>query len=118
LSTEAALNLELNEWYEREEVKWQQNPWDLWLREGDRNSKFFHLSTLVRRRRNFIVEVLLPNGQWIHSRDEIENYFVDQFNELFHSSQPQIPHELDDLFLVCISHKKMPKLLVFLIPKN
>ena len=47
-----------------------------------------------------------PNGQWIHSRDEIENYFVDQFNELFHSSQPQIPHELDDLFSVCISNEE------------
>ena len=77
LELEAALHLEANAWMEREEIKWKQKSRELWLKEGDRNSKFFHLSTLIRRRRNFIAEIHLDNGHWIHSRDDIEAYFKD-----------------------------------------
>jgi hypothetical protein len=76
LSIEAALQLEINEWLEREEVKWRQKSRELWLKEGDRNSKFFHLSTLVRRHKNYITEIQLDFGRWIHSRDDIADYFT------------------------------------------
>ena len=62
LAMEAALHLELNEWLEREELKWRQKSKELWLKDGDRNSKFFHLSTMIRRRRNFISEIKLLNN--------------------------------------------------------
>ena len=77
LELEAALHLEANAWMEREEIKWKQKSRELWLKEGDQNSKFFHLSTLIRRHRNFIAEIYLDNGHWIHSRDDIEAYFKD-----------------------------------------
>ena len=83
IKMEAALNLELNEWLEREELKWKQKSRELWLKEGDQNSKFFHLSTLVRRRCNSIVEIKLDNAEWIHSRDEIERYFIAQFQNVY-----------------------------------
>jgi predicted XRE-type DNA-binding protein len=76
IEMKAALNLELNEWLEKEELKWKQKSRELWLKEGDQNSKFFHLSTLVRRRCNSIVEIKLDNVEWIHSRDKIERYFT------------------------------------------
>jgi hypothetical protein len=34
LALEAALNIELNDWYEREELKWKQKLREPWLREG------------------------------------------------------------------------------------
>ena len=88
IEMEAALNLELNEWFEKEELKWKQKSRKLWLKEGDRNSKFFHLSTLVRKRRNSIVKIKLDNVEWIHSRDEIERYFTAQFQNVYQSSNP------------------------------
>jgi hypothetical protein len=88
VEAEAALCLELNDWLEREELKWRQKSREIWLKEGDKNSRFFHLSTLVRRRRNFIREIKLEDGQWIQSRTEIDRYFAINFQNLFQSSNP------------------------------
>uniref|UniRef100_A0A2N9GPX3 Reverse transcriptase zinc-binding domain-containing protein n=1 Tax=Fagus sylvatica TaxID=28930 RepID=A0A2N9GPX3_FAGSY len=103
IEMEAALNVELNEWLEWEELKWKQKSKELWLRKGDRNSKFFHLSTVVRRRRNLISEIQLSDGQWIHSRDDIESYFSMQFQNIFQTSNPHIPPQLEGLFTPCIT---------------
>jgi hypothetical protein len=110
LELEAALNLELNEWLEREELKWKQKSRELWLKEGDRNSKIFHLSTLVRRRRNQIAEIQLEDGQWIHKRKDIEDYFTKHFLEVFQSDSPLIPQDLEGLMPPCISLEENIKL--------
>uniref|UniRef100_A0A2N9HDP5 Ribonucleotide reductase large subunit domain-containing protein n=1 Tax=Fagus sylvatica TaxID=28930 RepID=A0A2N9HDP5_FAGSY len=43
------------------------------------------------RRRNFIAGIQLANGNWIHSRKDIEGYFASEFQSIFQSSHPQIP---------------------------
>ena len=103
LALEAFLSAELNEWLEREELKWRQKSRELWLKEGDRNSKFFHLSTIVCRRRNQIIEIQLEDGSWIHLRDNIVDYFAHHFAEVFQSSSPQVPPDLEGLISPCIS---------------
>ena len=111
LELEDALHLEANEWMEREEIKWKQKSRELWLKEGDRNSKFFHLSTLIRRHRNFIAEIHLDNGHWIHSKDDIEAYFKDEFQKLFSNSNPQIPPLLECLTTPSITELENAKLI-------
>ena len=59
LELEATLSLELDDWLLRDKLRLKQKSRDLWLKEGDRNSIFFHLSILVRRRRNRIEEIKL-----------------------------------------------------------
>uniref|UniRef100_A0A7N2LQ01 Reverse transcriptase n=1 Tax=Quercus lobata TaxID=97700 RepID=A0A7N2LQ01_QUELO len=66
LNLEASLNLELDEWLAKEDLWLRQNSIELWVKEGDCNSRFFHLSTIIRRRRNYISEIKVP------SRDEIK----------------------------------------------
>lgn len=58
LTLEAALCLEFDKCLEREDLKWKQKFRKLWIKEGDQNTRFFHLSTLVRRRRNIITEIM------------------------------------------------------------
>ncbi|XP_021718083.1 uncharacterized protein LOC110685852 [Chenopodium quinoa] len=54
-----------------------------WLADGDRNTTFFHLSTVVKRWRNKIVAVKDENNQWIHDKEEVKNLIVNYFRNLF-----------------------------------
>lgn len=74
----------------------RQKSRDTWLKEGDRNSKFFHISPMVRRSKNKIQ--VIQNGQDCICSDEgIKKYFLENFSKLYHSSFPTIPIEIEDL---------------------
>ena len=94
LELEASLNLELDDWLEREDLKWKQKSRELWTKEGDRNTRFFHLSTLLRRRRNRINEIKLEDGSWINTKEEIQNYFNENFKSLYQSKCNDVLEDL------------------------
>ena len=102
LEKEANLLLELEEWQAREDIKWKQKSRELWLKEGDHNSKFFHASTIIRRRKNNIAEIKLENGNYIYEKEDIEKYFEKHFQELYNSSNPNFPRDLENLISPCI----------------
>ncbi len=58
---------------------------------------------MIRCKRNFIAEIKLQNNQWIQAQADIEKYFTDHFVELFQSTTPVIPDELENLFILTIS---------------
>ena len=66
-----------------EELFWKQRSRVNWLKEGDRNSHFFHLSTLHRRHINRITKLLCGEGNWVEGskdvRCEIDNFFMNLF---------------------------------------
>lgn len=59
---ETSLQTELNAILTQEEVYWRQISRVSWLKEGERNTRFFHLSTLIRRRQNHVTRLRLEGG--------------------------------------------------------
>jgi hypothetical protein len=62
-----------------------------WVVEGDRNTKFFHTSTLVRRRSNKIVRLRNSVGEWITDSNNIRLHIQQGFVELFSTSHLHVP---------------------------
>jgi hypothetical protein len=103
LGLELHLKSLLNEYYLQEESLWKSKSRELWLTCKDLNTRFFHTSTLIRRRRNTIDLLQTSNGGWISDRRDIGDCFVSHFRDTFTSSNSAPSDELLDLFQCSIS---------------
>ncbi|XP_021754992.1 uncharacterized protein LOC110720298 [Chenopodium quinoa] len=83
LKLEARLRKELDEILDREEMLWYQKSRITWLQEGDKNTTFFHLSTIVRRWKNKVSALKNKDGLWVQDKCEIQNIIVEFFSNLF-----------------------------------
>ena len=69
---------EINEMLVREEVMWKQRSKALWLKCGDKNTKFFHATASQRWKTNMI-EGLDDDGVWTDNQEDIERVILDYF---------------------------------------
>jgi hypothetical protein len=67
------------------------------------NTRFFHTSTIIERRRNAIDFLKLPSGSWSSKRQDIGNCFTAHFRNVFTSSVSIIDADLLFLFDNCIT---------------
>ncbi|KAL4304528.1 hypothetical protein GQ457_10G007360 [Hibiscus cannabinus] len=89
LCLELKLKRELDEVPEQEESLWFQKSRSDWIELGDRNTRFFHLSSMARRSANRIRMLRLPNGEWCDDSTILQEHTVAYFRELFTSNLPQ-----------------------------
>lgn len=75
--------------YRDEELYWKLKSRNLWLRAGDRNTKYFHAKTKQRRARNRITRLKDSMGQWVETEEGIEVVATEYFHHLFSSSDPE-----------------------------
>ncbi|GKV15133.1 hypothetical protein SLEP1_g25935 [Rubroshorea leprosula] len=85
LGTMEALEKELNNWQRKEEVLWKQRSRVQWLKEGDRNTAYFHNRASARRKKNHIAALMDDNGTSISDRTGIEAICIKYFKNLFTS---------------------------------
>ncbi|KAL0364052.1 UNVERIFIED_CONTAM: putative mitochondrial protein [Sesamum angustifolium] len=89
LEEASALRQELEHRAAREETVWRQHSKALWLREGDRNTSFFHRRASQRFQTNLIARIKDSSGEWVEDVDGIRRYIISYFHDVFASSRPQ-----------------------------
>ncbi|OMO55420.1 hypothetical protein COLO4_36005 [Corchorus olitorius] len=72
--------------YRAEEQAWRQKSRFKWLKEGDRNTRFFHLVASVRNRVNSI-KCLEFNGNLVEDPVELKNSIADHFESHYNIQQ-------------------------------
>jgi len=73
------------EWETRckqEEILWRQKYRVRWLKEGEKNTNFFHMSTIARRTHNKIMKIHDEEGIERESHQDIENTPVNHFHNI------------------------------------
>lgn len=84
LILEVDLQKEYNDVLHQEELLWFQKSRERWVRFGDRNTKFFHTQTIVRRKRNKVHGLFLNNGEWCTDANILEGEVLDFYKKTFH----------------------------------
>ncbi|CAL1410909.1 unnamed protein product [Linum trigynum] len=78
-----ALEKELEMIFEMEELKWKQRSRTEWLREGDKNTKYFHRRASERRERNTIRKLRYMNGELFEGQDRVAACLVAYYKQLY-----------------------------------
>ncbi|KAF7154153.1 hypothetical protein RHSIM_Rhsim01G0092300 [Rhododendron simsii] len=68
---EKGLLCKLEDLGQKDALFWHQRSRIKWLQLGDKNSRFFHLTTIQRRQRNQVVKLKYVNGTWHTEMKEI-----------------------------------------------
>lgn len=80
--TMSRLKSELAEAHRQEELFWRQKCRELWLKEGDKNTTFFHNSAKRQKIKNIVLLLKDELGTEFFSEGAKENLAVEYFREL------------------------------------
>ena len=67
-------------WVDLEETHWRQASRELWLKEGDRNTDYFHRMASAHRRANYMDKIKI-NGVRLTEEQEIREGVVNAFQQ-------------------------------------
>jgi hypothetical protein len=71
-----------------EEVIWRQRSRAVWLKDGDRNTKFFFSKAAQRKKVNEIKSLKDVNVLWRHGEENVERVLFEYYSDLFATSDP------------------------------
>ncbi|KAK1384561.1 hypothetical protein POM88_022296 [Heracleum sosnowskyi] len=78
----------LNALWEKEEIYWRQRNRALWLKSGDKNTKYFFTKASIRKKKNEVKGLIDNEGTWQEDEAIIQRIIVRYFDNLFRSSKP------------------------------
>lgn len=94
---------EMNELLYREEMLWLQRSRIDWLKEGDRNTKFFHGRAVWRSRKNKIEKLKAADGNVYSNQETMGTMATNYFKELFTKDPNLVPANVANLFAPQVS---------------
>ncbi|XP_074374021.1 uncharacterized protein LOC141714399 [Apium graveolens] len=68
---------------EKQEVYWKQRAKQHWLREGDKNTRFFHRFASTRRKNNKLERIKNAEGEWQETKEGVHGVITEYFTDLF-----------------------------------
>ena len=104
----------LDQLYDMEESMWIQKSREMRYLSGDKNTKYFHASTIVRRQRNRILCLKNKEGNWVNSENQLGLVINGNFKDLFTQVDTPIWIPSQTFFLQSSSLKKT--LSILLVP--
>jgi hypothetical protein len=94
---------EMDEMLYREEMQWLQRSRIAWLREGDRNTKFFHRKASWRHKKNRIRKLKRSDGTVTVDTGEMEDMARNFFKNLYTREENTDPSIITDLVQNCVN---------------
>ena len=85
------LKEELQRNLRKEEIRWKQRSRCNWLKEGDKNTKFFHGMASSKRRANRIVSIM-DGRKRLEKKEEIKSHIIEYFQSLYTDGGWERPH--------------------------
>ncbi|KAK8985026.1 hypothetical protein V6N11_082645 [Hibiscus sabdariffa] len=98
-----ALKHESHKLWESEERHWHQRARINWLKYGDKNTKFFHATTIQKQRQNAILKIKNDLGLWIEEEQAVYSHIENHFKKIY-SKDPSVNCDcITDLIPPCIT---------------
>jgi len=82
LEQKQCIHNHMEERRKQEEIYWKQKSRIRWLKEGERNIKFFHRTTVQQRMHNNIPFIQKQGGEKVEQHEEIEKEFLNNFKQV------------------------------------
>lgn len=96
---EIDLQEQLNNIFGKKENYWMQKSRISWLHGEDRNTKYFHLSTIIRRRKNKLEGLFNTQNQWETENTGMKSIVANYFKDLFVANNSVgLPHYWLNIF--------------------
>ena len=95
-------------WVLLEEAHWRQHSREIWLREGDRNTGFFHRMASAHRRNNAMDRIKV-NGEWLVKEQEVREGVVNSFQQML-SEDMVWQADIGRIQVSCISQQEAESL--------
>eukprot|EP00261_Vitis_vinifera_P017250 XP_010646847.1 PREDICTED: uncharacterized protein LOC104878346 [Vitis vinifera] len=95
-------------WVLLEEAHWRQHSREIWLREGDRNTGFFHRMASAHRRNNAMNRIKV-NGEWLVEEQEVREGVVNSFQQML-SEDMAWQADIGRIQVGCISQQEAESL--------
>ena len=86
INLESDLLRELDIVLNQEEEIWALKSRVNWMIQGDRNTAFYHVSTLVRRKRNKILAIKNAVGEWIQQEKAVKEFVKNGYSDIYTTS--------------------------------